>query len=381
MKYMGSKRWMLSNGLGDLLTTEAPSAERFVDLFSGSAAVSWHVATKTNVPVVAVDLQVYSAVLGLAVLGRTRTLGSTRILERWVSDARSRLKADALYDDALLLASRKLSRTGVFNARKLCAKSANPIAASYGGYYYSPHQALTLDALRATLPASEPSRSVCLASLIWAATRCVAAPGHTAQPFQPTPTALPFIKDAWSRDAIQIVNEVLPMIAGLKAQARGRVITGDATEIARVQLTKNDLVFLDPPYSAAQYSRFYHVLETVARGSCSAVDGVGRYPPTVERPKSLFSLKGQAQRALDDLLVVLREKGCRVIMTFPQQPCSNGLVGDDVVRTAREWYEVDITAVAMRHSTLGGNNSYRASRRATQELIMVMRPRQRGRRR
>lgn len=68
-------------------------------------------------------------------------------------------------------------------------------------------------------------------------------------------------------------------------------------------------------------------------------------------------------------------------MTFPQQPCSNGLVGDDIVKTAREWYEVDITAVAMRHSTLGGNNSYRASRRATRELIMVMHPRkQRGRR-
>jgi hypothetical protein len=39
---------------------------------------------------------------------------------------------------------------------------------------------------------------------------------------------------------------------------------------------------------------------------------------------------------------------------------------------------VDVTAVALRHSTLGGNNSYRASRRASRELILSMRPRGRA---
>jgi adenine-specific DNA methylase len=57
MKYMGSKRWMLSSGLGMLLDRIAPTSNRFVDLFAGSGAVSHHVAKNTSVTVMACDLQ------------------------------------------------------------------------------------------------------------------------------------------------------------------------------------------------------------------------------------------------------------------------------------------------------------------------------------
>ncbi len=70
MKYMGSKRWMLQNGLGDLIAREVRGAARFVDLFSGSGAVSTHVAMKYEVPVTAYDLQTFSTVLTRAVVGR-----------------------------------------------------------------------------------------------------------------------------------------------------------------------------------------------------------------------------------------------------------------------------------------------------------------------
>jgi integrase len=46
MKYMGSKRAMLQNGLGTLLEQEIVGAKRFVDLFTGSSAVALHVAQK-----------------------------------------------------------------------------------------------------------------------------------------------------------------------------------------------------------------------------------------------------------------------------------------------------------------------------------------------
>ena len=57
MKYMGSKRSMLLDGLGDLLANNALKTTRFVDLFAGSGAVSIHVATKYEIPVIASDLQ------------------------------------------------------------------------------------------------------------------------------------------------------------------------------------------------------------------------------------------------------------------------------------------------------------------------------------
>ena len=55
MKYMGSKRKMLQNGLGFLLRQEMRTARRFVDLFSGSGVVARFVAERFRKPVVAVD--------------------------------------------------------------------------------------------------------------------------------------------------------------------------------------------------------------------------------------------------------------------------------------------------------------------------------------
>jgi adenine-specific DNA methylase len=81
------------------------------------------------------------------------------------------------------------------------------------------------------------------------------------------------------------------LLCPLHAKAKGKTVVGDALKVAK-ELCKTDLVFVDPPYSAVHYSRFYHVLETVARGNCSTVTGTGRYPPPVERPPSAFSRKG-----------------------------------------------------------------------------------------
>lgn len=375
MKYMGSKQWMLGNGLGHLLVDRAQDADRFVDLFSGTAVVSWHVARNTDLPVLAVDLQTYSAVMARAVIGRTRTLASDDLGVEWIDRAEKLRQQSRLWAKAIAYEAETIKSDDVLSGRRLCLRSDSIITRSYGGYYFSPEQAITADALLQTLPQREPKRSTCLATLIWAITRCVASPGHTAQPFQPTDTALPFIRESWSKDLVAACHDVLPLIANQAAIARGKAIVGDALEISSREIGPGDLVFLDPPYSAAQYSRFYHVLETVARGSCGAVSGGGRYPPPDERPRSCFSLKSEATKAIRELLQVLGRSGCRVVMTFPQHSCSNGIVGEELVAMAREWFEVDVTSVNTRHSTLGGNNTSRSARRVGLELILSLSPR------
>lgn len=374
MKYMGSKRWMLSNGLGHLLVDQSRDSERFVDLFSGTAAVSWHVAEQTNLPVLAVDLQTYSAILARSVIARTRDLDGERIVEDWISEATAPLSRSKLWKQACAIDLETIVADDVDVARQLCSRSRGLVTNAYGGYYFSPEQALTADALIKALPPREPNRSICLATLIWSLTRCVASPGHTAQPFQPTVSALPFIRDSWSRDMFAACRDVLPKIAARSANTRGSAIVGDAITVAAREVGPGDLVFLDPPYSAAQYSRFYHVLETVARGSCGPVTGAGRYPPAQERPRSSFSLLSQANGALAELMTVLGRSGCQVVMTFPQHGCSNGISGEGIITMAREWFEVDVTSVRTKHSTLGGNNTGRASRRSGTELILSMQP-------
>ena len=145
----------------------------------------------------------------------------------------------------------------------------------------------------------------------------------------------------------------------------------DANEVAE-KLNSEDIVFVDPPYSAVQYSRFYHVLETIAGGKCSYVEGVGRYPPLNERPNSLYSRKAQSERAICDLLRTLSKNKCKVILTFPEDESSNGLSGYKIEEIAHQFFRVKRKIVKSKFSTLGGNKTNRAAKKISKEVIFVL---------
>jgi adenine-specific DNA methylase len=252
-------------------------------------------------------------------------------------------------------------------------ESSGEIWRSYGGHYFSPVQSLAFDILLAHLPSDPARRAICLSSVIIAASQCAAAPGHTAQPFKATTRAAPFLREAWERDVFQYVDRAIEILSTKSAKVQGIARVGDATVIAKT-LHEDDLVFVDPPYSGVHYSRFYHVLETIARGKCGPVDGVGRYPPAIERPVSAFSRKGQSAQALRSLLNSLAVSGCTCIFTFPSGQCSNGLSGDILLEIARESHRIRVKTVETKFSTLGGNNRHRHARRVSEELMLLLKP-------
>jgi len=133
---------------------------------------------------------------------------------------------------------------------------------------------------------------------IAAVSRCAAAPDHTAQPFQPTPTGLPFLSEAWSKDVVGHTQNAFKNLADRFARKAGSAVISDANRAA-TQLRESDLVFVDPPHAAVQYSRFYHVLETIASGYCGEVSGSGRYLPSELRPlRATASFPGPAVQLL-----------------------------------------------------------------------------------
>jgi hypothetical protein len=248
-----------------------------------------------------------------------------------------------------------------------------PVWGAYGGHYFSATQALTFDYMMSCLPVTEPGRTVCQAATIYAASRCAAAPGHTAQPFQPTPTASRYILEAWDREPIAVARQALNDICPRHARVVGEVLVSDALDVART-LRSDDLVVVDPPYSSVQYSRFYHVLETIAGRSSATFAGVGRYPPIEDRPQSDFSKRTRSRTALSALFEALAQTGATVILTFPAAECSNGLSGGLIIEMAEQWYDVRQSRVSGRFSTLGGNNGHRASRASSEELLLFMAP-------
>lgn len=364
---MGSKRWMLRNGLGDILAHEVQRATRFWDLFSGSGAVATHVATRYEIPVMAYDLQAFSATLSRAIIGRRVKIDASRLWADW--GARASEFRRLLRPPLPGLVTQRI----VKEHRIWCSEQLLPLTKAYGGFYFSADQAIWLDALRQTLPGDEPGRTVALAAMICTASYCAAAPGHTAQPFQPTRTAKPFLRDAWERGIMSHCKNVLFAISEQHAKCSGHAEVGDAN-VAAALLEKGDLAFIDPPYSGVHYSRFYHVLETIARGKCGEVFGRGRYPAPEDRPRSRYSVQSDSSEALADLFEIISSHSATAIVTFPQRRCSNGLSGSKVINLAKKYFQVEQHWVASRFSTLGGNNDHRYARRATRELILVLRP-------
>lgn len=375
---MGSKRAMLANGLGETLQSALPKVRSFYDLFCGSGAVAGYVAQSYKNPTHSNDLQEYAIALAKAQTNSMRGVELVREVSVWAGMAKLWMSGSEYF----LNAAQEIcpSRRGSFDSclvvenRRFCESLGPefPIARAYGGYYFSAFQAMTIDALRVSIP--EKLRTHGLAALIDASSSCAAAPGHTAQPFSMRENAIPHLIAAWRRNIGLRVVSVLNSFASKEIIGSGTVSCQDAV-IAASYMSPDDLAFIDPPYSDVQYSRFYHVLETIASGYSGAVFGTGRYPARDLRPQSLYSLKKQADSAFRELIKIISTKGAHAIVTFPAGNASNGLSGSDVEDICSDAFNVRTRKISSTFSTLGGTEAKRSPRLGTSELILYLEPR------
>lgn len=72
-------------------------------------------------------------------------------------------------------------------------------------------------------------------------------------------------------------------------------------DVLNVDFEKNDLVYLDPPYTKRQYASYYHILETVARGDRPIVSGVSGLREWKSKASD-FCYKTRALEALTSLI-------------------------------------------------------------------------------
>ena len=389
MKYMGHKGKMLPV-LGEILLRYGRHAEKIADPFCGSAAVSWFLAENCDKKIISGDIQAFAVARARAVVERTEVFDPAPMLAHWFAKARRTVECVASHFPNNLrsiepnLAEPSRIKQIVSQSRKFCKEvlpavftdieGAWPISKSYGGYYYSPAQALVFDALRQSLPADSAKRKVSLAALVEAVGRAAAAPGHTAQPFQPTDSSAKYIIEAWSRDPWRLVKDAVEEIAGRAAISNGIGRVGDFKETIS-QLGGGDLVFADPPYSGVHYSRFYHVLETITRGLEFKPEGRGRYPSIDERPSSAFSQRSSARNAAIELLTSCASKRATLVLTFPTMGASNGLKSTDFIEIGTSLFSaIRVEEVQTAFSTLGGNKKHRAARHVCKESIICFVP-------
>jgi adenine-specific DNA-methyltransferase len=373
---MGSKISMLNAGLSGIISKNIEvQPTRFVDLFSGSGAVARWVAENHQVPVDAVDTQLYSKVLSGVIIERSEK-ASAAILNDWIMRSQDLYRSRSVTPGSSI--GSILDSQAVHAERDTAELMELPgfVARQYGGHYYSINQGIAFDCLLDQLPIDGPERLVALAAVIESASSCAASPGHTAQPFQPTKNLLKHIGEAWHRDPFVYVSRKADSFARrFSLAAGGKASQRDALLYAKDSLAEGSVVFCDPPYSEVQYSRFYHVLEGIARGGWDQVYGAGRAPLGSDRFSSSFSSRRDSTAAFSDLFRFLSARSATVILTFPNHECSNGQSAESLVSLAEQWFKVSSTAVDVRHSSLGASEASkgnRVPRREVKESVIVL---------
>lgn len=121
------------------------------------------------------------------------------------------------------------------------------------------------------------------------------------------------------------------------------------------------VVYCDPPYTDDQYSRFYHVWETLVLYDYPTVTGAGLYRP--DRFTTPFSLRSKVGEAFRQLVEEVASTGADLVLSYP----SNGLLHDvganpiDALQVAYPNARL-IAEIDFNHSTMGASKGSATAR-------------------
>jgi adenine-specific DNA-methyltransferase len=397
VRYMGTKRHMLTHIFEAI--ESVGSSGRVVDLFAGMGTVA---ESLSNVrPVLTNDAFGFCTSLARARFGpteRTLSVEAVRMLvlpefNLRLGELRSQyvgqltIEGDALSGSTEDLV-RYMSMAGhVGNNRTLQRRSRTTAESSgpdhyelatlyFSAGYLSLAQAMEVDALRYAIDkvADSDHRDWLLSSWLAAVSDVLNAPGHTAQYLKPTSAAAVVrIKRAWRRSVWEHFCRSLPavnQVGSVSWRSGNASYTGDALNL----LTGGDvngegLLYADPPYTKDQYSRFYHVYETLFRYDFP--DSIGQGRTRSDRFTTGFSVKSTVTFSFHQLCRNAARLQIPLVISYP----SNGLLvqaGSDVGSIAKQYFsDYASRSVQVNHSTMGGSSGT-STKEVTEQLHICL---------
>ncbi len=257
------------------------------------------------------------------------------------------------------------------------------VSLTYSHGYFGLRQSLELDSLRYAIDQvlhegliTPEEAHWCLVALLQTASRIATTSGHFAQYLNVKDQSTYDIIRPYRRRSVWSVfltalSKITPYGTS-RWRAGNRVFCQEAISLIE-GIAEDDvlprIIYADPPYSEAQYSRFYHVLETLVKYDYPTVKGKGRYRD--DRFLTSFSKPKTVRDAFVNLAEKSSQLGADLVISYP----SNGLlfsVGEDLSSVLQAHYSsLDITRINHQHSTLGGRPGQRHN--DVEEMIFVAR--------
>lgn len=232
-RYIGNKS-KLTQWIKNLIVTQTQTGGTFFDVFAGTGSVANALASSFQKVMLNDTLHanyvIYQAFFGSGSVDEHK-------INTWVHFFRS------------------------LNPQKL---PENYFSEHFGGKFFPHHAARHIGHIREQLvnaDLNDKERHILLASLIYSADKIANTVGHF---------------DAYIKK--DIMEKPLPFdLVDWSNPNRFTIFQQDANQIVRQQSA--DVVYLDPPYNSRQYSRFYHVYETLVKWDKPVLSGVAMKPP------------------------------------------------------------------------------------------------------
>jgi adenine-specific DNA-methyltransferase len=407
IRYMGNKHAIAGEIAG--LVSERTRGIPIVDVFCGLSSIASAIAPSKR-PVWGNDVQAYAALAARCQTASAKgPLKSGDMARRLAPHYSRNLRAlKARFEDELATEARALRGPGkkgyraahdtwthAGNDPRVAAEVDSLRAApdqfparlcvlSYSWGYFGLKQSMSLDSIRFALDQahrehelSRPQWEWGVLAMLQAASICAATSGHFAQYLRGrTETSYRRILRQRARDPwvefLTACDELQPF--GSREWRRlNRCYSTDALGLWPKLDTDglaDAIIYADPPYSRDQYSRFYHVLETLVRYDYPSVSGIGRY--RADRFQTEFSVKSKVRTAFERLLAAISDRDFSLVLSYP----SNGLFMkaspdyslEEVLRDHFDRVELAMRA-RLSHSTLGARHG--ASSVPVEELVWI----------
>lgn len=243
----------------------------------------------------------------------------------------------------------------------------------YGNPYFSMHQCIEIDSIRYSidklLEAQEITNeihSIYLSFLIYSLNLIVISVGdHFAQPqkIKPVQADLSGNRDSINlRERKKIIGKKRTLVQELFKEKleeyKQHYIPGKAENKAfnldyKTLLTSPEFralnittAYIDPPYTNAHYSRFYHIPETLVKYDYPEIKYFGRY--RTDRYQSGFCIKSQAFEEFRTLLRLCKENSLNTVISYSDtSQCI--LTIDDIKTVCIEYYKNNVVIHNIAH--------------------------------
>lgn len=366
----------LTGFIAPVAAVSLPAGTPVLDLMSGTGIVAR--ALSGRHPMAVNDANPYAALLSRAQgidPGDLDPAGTAEALHRPYAENQRRLErmvGERLQEEAALLhgdvdaeALRRFSelqRVEPLAPSQRGEGTASLATERYANVYFGIAQCIEIDSLRWAIDRSFPDegreRDLCLAALLVACVNGTSGP-HFAQPANPK--SLASLRKVLEMRARSIAWEFELALGRLFARgAPGRPFLSATRAGWREALAafaderagEPAAVYVDPPYSKLQYSRYYHVLNVLLAYDYPPVSGRGRYPPLDQRFSSRFEYQpGMARKELSELIRACAERRLTTLVSYGE----GGFVGIDrlMADMGAAFGRVEAFSEPLRHHSQG----------------------------